>query len=317
MGTIQISVISPMHNEELSVDEFLKRTNDTLIQYGKTYEIIIVNDGSSDNTLSKLKQATSMYPNLKIIDLARNSGQCAAIYAGIQNSIGTHLIVMDSDLQNLPEDIPKLHAKALEGYDLVSGVRQGRTESLLLKKIPSKIANWMLRKVTGCPSKDMGGYKCLKGDIARTLKLKAGHHRLLPALIWNFGGNVADVDIDFPARQYGKSHYGFSRVLDVFFDIILFAFQKFFKSRPLYLFGRLSFVTFLASLTIFVWVLISKLFFQIDMGVRPPFFISLIGFLSSFIFLSMGFMLEFLNDIQNTVNNHYPYLIKNIYQKEK
>jgi glycosyltransferase involved in cell wall biosynthesis len=317
MKEIQISVISPMHNEELSVDEFLKRTNETLINYGKDFEIIIVNDGSCDNTLEKLKQALSKYENLKIIDLARNSGQWAAIYAGIQNSSGEYLIIMDSDLQNLPEDIPKLHTKALEGYDLVSGVRKGRTESLFFKKLPSKIANWMLRKVTGCPSKDMGGYKCIRGDMARNFHLKAGYHRLLPALAWNFGGNVADVDVQFPARKHGKSHYGFSRVFDVFFDIILFAFQRSFKSRPLYLFGRLSFFIFLISISLFVWVFIAKIFFQIDMGTRPPFFISLIGFLSSFIFLSMGFILEMLNDIQNTVHHYYPYLVKHIYQKEK
>ncbi len=207
--------------------------------------------------------------------------------------------------------------KALEGFSLVSGVRQGRTESLIFKKLPSKIANWMLRKATGCPSKDMGGYKCIDGDMARSFKLKAGYHRLFPALAWTAGGTVTDVNVQFPARKFGKSHYGFSRVFDVFFDIILFAFQRSFKSRPLYLFGRLSFALFTISSALFMWVLISKLMFQTDMATRPPFFMALIGFLSSFIFLSMGFMLEILKDIQNTVNNRYPYLIKTIYKKEK
>jgi glycosyltransferase involved in cell wall biosynthesis len=310
----EISIISPMHNEELNAEEFLKRTNQTMEKYGKTYELIIVNDGSTDKTLEILKKSLKTYPHLKVIDLVRNCGQWAAVYAGIQNSIGDYIIILDSDLQNLPEDIPKLHTKALEGFDLVSGVRKGRTESLLLKKIPSKAANWMLRKVTGCPSKDMGGYKCMKGSLARSLRLKAGYHRLFPALIWMYGGNVADIDVQFPPRKNGKSHYGFSRVFDVFFDIILFAFQRSFKSRPLYLFGRLSFLVFIVSLILFCWVLFSKFFFYTDMGTRPPFFISLIGFLSSFIFLSMGFMLEILNDVQNTVNQHYPYLIKGIYQ---
>lgn len=315
--TVGISVIAPMHNEELNAEEFVSRTNKTLIQYKATYEIIIVNDGSSDSTLKTLLQLTKTYKALTIIDLARNSGQWAAVYAGIQNSSGKHLIIMDSDLQNLPEDIPKLHKKALEGFDLVSGVRQGRTESLFLKKIPSRTANWMLRKVTGCPSKDMGGYKCINGDMARSFKLKAGYHRLFPALTWIAGGTVTDVNVQFPPRKYGKSHYGFSRVFDVFFDIILFGFQQSFKSRPLYLFGRLSFFLFSISLTLFVWVLASKFMFQMDMATRPPFFISLIGFLSSFIFLSMGFMLEILNDVQNTVNQRYPYLIKDIHTTKK
>lgn len=309
MDKKDLSIVSPMHNEELNVELFLSRTDKVLKEMSVEYEILIVNDGSTDNTPALLKEAVNKISNLRVVSLAKNSGQWAAIYAGMQLSKGEYVIVMDSDLQNPPEDIPRLYAKAGQGYDLVSGVRKKRSESLFLKRIPSKIANMLLRKTTGCPSKDMGGCKCIHGDVARKLHLRAGQHRFLPALVWNLGGTVADIDVQFPPRQHGKSHYGFSRAFDVFFDILLFWFEGSFKARPVYMFGRISILIFLISLFSFSWVVYQKIFMGIPLTQRPFFYVGLVGMLSSFVILSFGFVLEQLADVQKSVRDRYPFMI--------
>ena len=309
MESIKLSIISPMHNESKCVDEFMTRITNVMESMKITYEILIVNDGSTDDTEEKLKKFSKENPHIRILSLARNAGQWAATHAGIQQSTGHYIIVMDSDLQHLPEEIPLLFHKIEEGYELVSGKRVKRKESLFLRRIPSLIANYLLRTITQCPVKDMGGYKCIDGNLARKLHIRAGQHRFLPALIWLQGGRVAEVDISSPARFAGESHYGISRTVDVLFDIILFWLQYSFKSRPIYLFGRISLLIFLFSSIGFFWTLYQKIFLAIDMGTRPLFLIALVGVLSSFIFLAFGFVLELLSNVHIAVTDSKSYII--------
>jgi len=306
---IELSIITPMHNETLCIEEFVDRTFAVLSKNVQNFEIIIVNDGSTDDTEIKLKQLSKQIPELKGVSLSRNSGQCSALYAGIQHSSGKYVIVMDGDLQHKPEEIPLLFNKILEGYDLVSGTRQKRKESLILKRIPSLIANFLLRITTGCPIRDMGGFKCMRGDIARGLQLRPGQHRLFPALVYLKGGRVSEVDVSAPERFAGEGHYGISRSFDVLFDIVLLWFQSSFKSRPIYLFGRLSFLFFLFSSMMITFLLYEKFCFGIHMGTRPPFLISMILFLSSMGFMSMGFILEILTDALNSIMNIKHYVV--------
>src|SRR5690606_21541125 len=167
--------------EELCVREFFHRLYDALAAMGETFEIIIVDDGSTDHTPRLLQELRGVFPELRPLRLSRNCGQWAAVYAGLQLSRGEYVVVMDGDLQNLPEEIPLLISCIRKGYDLVSGMRVRRTESFLRRRLPSRIANWLLRATTGCAVRDMGGFKCLRGSIARSLRLRAGQHRLLPA----------------------------------------------------------------------------------------------------------------------------------------
>jgi glycosyltransferase involved in cell wall biosynthesis len=312
MNDIHISIISPMHNESKCVDEFMTRVINVMEGLLTPYEVIIINDGSTDDTEVKLRHFSKSNPNVKIISLARNAGQWAATHAGIQHSRGKYIVVMDSDLQHLPEEIPLLTNKIKKGYELVSGKRVKRKESLFLRRIPSLIANYLLRTITQCPVKDMGGYKCLDGAMARQLHIRAGQHRFLPALVWLRGGRVTEVDISSPPRFAGESHYGISRTFDVLFDIILFWLQYSFKSRPIYLFGRISLLMFFTSALGFFWTLYQKLFFAIDMGTRPLFLISLVGGLSSLIFLAFGFVLELLSNVHIAVTDSKSYIVQKI-----
>jgi len=313
---IEVSIVTPMHNEKECINEFYNRVTKALKFLKTTYEIVLVNDGSTDNTGDIIRSICSKDENVIGVFLSRNRGQCTAIYAGIQHSHGKYIVIMDGDLQHLPEEIPDLIYEIRKGYDFVSGSRRKRSESLLLRRIPSKIANFILRSITKCPVRDMGGFSCMKGEIARKLTLRAGQHRLLPALIFMMGGSVSEVPVSAPKRFAGKSHYGIARSVDVLFDIIMLWFQNSFKQRPLYLFGRISLFFFLISMGLLIWVFIEKVFFKISMGTRPPFLIGIFLMLFSFGFIAIGFILEILVNILDSVNDTKPYVVKEITKKQ-
>ncbi len=308
--SIAISVVTPVHNEEACVEEFVRRTTATLRALGKKYEIIVVSDGSTDRTEELLRGLVRLHPELRAVLLSRNTGQCNAIYAGIQESVGDCVVVMDGDLQHEPEEIPRLVELIDRGHALVSGSRSARAEGLITRRFPSAVANWMLRQVTGCPVRDMGGFKAVRGDIARGLRLRAGHHRLLPALVWMRGGSVAEVSVSSPPRFAGQSHYGVSRAVDVLFDILMLWFQSSFKSRPIYLFGRVGLLLLLLDIILTGWLLYDKLVLLEPLTSRPLFFVVIMLFLAALFTLASGFMLELLSDVLNTVGRVRPYLIR-------
>jgi len=307
---VAISTVTPMHDEEACVEEFVHRVDAALRDLGRPYEIIVVSDGSTDRTEALLETLSTSTSALRAICLSRNMGQCSAIDAGIQESRGDLVVVLDGDLQHLPEEIPLLVRKADEGFDLVSGSRGQRVESLVLRRIPSRIANWLLRSVSGCPVRDMGGFKCLRGDLARSLRLRAGQHRLLPALIWQRGGSVGEVIVSAPPRFAGRSHYGLSRSLDVLLDIVMLWFQNSFKSRPLYLFGRIALVLLAIDAIIMPVLLWQKFVHDVPMGTRPPFLIAIMVFLSALFVLSSGFVLELLSDALNATSGVRPWVVR-------
>ncbi len=312
MEQVAVSVVAPMHNEEQCAREFCTRVDKVLAGLGLGYEIIVVDDGSSDRTPRILEQLLAQLPRLRVATLSRNSGQTAALDAGISISRGDWVVVMDSDLQHLPEEIPLLLEKMEEGHDLVSGARRGRRESLWTRRLPSLLANALLRATTGCPSRDMGGFKCLRGELARKLNLRSGQHRLLPALVYLQGGSVAEVPISAPARLAGTSHYGLSRSIDVMCDILLLWFQASFKSRPVYLFGRVSLATFFFGAAIFAYMLVDKIFWGVHMVNRPPFFISLALMMGAIGFFAVGLVLEILSDTQSAITGRRSYTIRDI-----
>jgi glycosyltransferase involved in cell wall biosynthesis len=299
-----------VHNEEACVGEFVRRTSAALRQLGRSYEIVVVSDGSTDRTEDLLRRLVWSHPELRAVLLSRNTGQCNAIYAGIQESVGDCVVVMDGDLQHEPEEIHRLIELIDRGHALVSGSRSARAEGLMTRRIPSAVANWMLRRVTGCPVRDMGGFKALRGDIARDLRLRSGHHRLLPALVWMRGGSVAEISVSSPPRFAGQSHYGVSRAVDVLFDILMLWFQSSFKSRPIYLFGRVGLMLLLLDIVLAGWLLYDKLVLLEPLTSRPLFFVVIMLFLAALFTLASGFMLEMLSDALNTVGRVRPYLVR-------
>jgi glycosyltransferase involved in cell wall biosynthesis len=299
-----------MHNEEACVEEFVRRTDAALGAMGRSYEIIVVSDGSTDRTEELVRKLRDRHPLLRGVFLARNGGQCTALYAGIQESRGDVVVVMDGDLQHLPEEIHLLVERMDDGTALVSGSRTGRTESLVLRRLPSRLANAMLRRVSGCPIRDMGGFKAIRGDVARALRLRPGHHRLLPALVWMRGGSVAEVFVSAPPRFAGQSHYGLGRSMDVLFDVVMLWFQGATRSRPMYLFGRVGLAVFALDALAGAWLLWEKLYRGEPLTERPMFFVVVMLFLAALFMLAMGFVLELLSDAVNGIGNGRPYVIR-------
>ena len=305
-----ISVVTPMHNEEACVEEFVRRTDAALGAMGRSYEIIVVSDGSTDRTEEIVRTLRERHPSLRGVFLARNGGQCTALYAGIQESRGDVVVVMDGDLQHLPEEIHLLVERMDDGTALVSGSRTGRTESLVLRRLPSRLANAMLRRVSGCPIRDMGGFKAIRGDVARALRLRPGHHRLLPALVWMRGGSVAEVFVSAPPRFAGQSHYGLGRSMDVLFDVVMLWFQGATRSRPMYLFGRVGLAVLALDALAGAWLLWEKLYRGEPLTERPMFFVVVMLFLAALFMLAMGFVLELLSDAVNGIGNGRPYVVR-------
>ena len=307
---VEISVVSPMRNEELCAREFVRRVDMVLDVLGRSAEIVVVSDGSTDQTEPILRELSAQYPRLRCVFLSRNVGQANALAAGIQRSRGDYVVVMDADLQNLPEDIPTMVAEMDKGYALVSASREGRPESKFIRLLPSTIANWLLRRVSGCSIRDMGGFKCLRGDIARSLRLRPGQHRLLPALVHLRGGRTGEIFVKAGPRFAGTSHYGIGRSFDVFFDILMLWFQASYKSRPLYLFGRVGLLLFAYDLIIMPWLLFEKFAYDTPMGTRPPFLVAILFSLAALFMFIAGFILELLSDTLNTVGNVDPFIVR-------
>jgi glycosyltransferase involved in cell wall biosynthesis len=305
-----ISIVTPFYNEEQCVAEYYNRVTAAMRESGREYEIIAVSDGSTDKTNDILRDMIQRDRSLRFIRLSRNTGQWAAISAGLSASRGDYVVVMDGDLQHSPEEIHLLIEKMDEGYDLVSGSRTNRTESLLSRRLPSLIANVLLRRVTGCPIRDMGGFKCLRGDIARNLRLRAGQHRLLPALVYVQGGRVGEVYVSAPPRFAGRSKYNLRRSVDTFLDIVMLWFQTSLGFRPMHALGRVGIVFLGLALLSLTWTLLGKFVYETPLLSRPAFFVGLISIVLSFLLFFSAFVLDFMSDIWNREANRLPYIVR-------
>ncbi len=310
---VKVSVVAPMHNEEENVEEFFRRVRDTLTSMKLEYEIILVDDGSTDGTREALRRIVQNDPRTKVVLLTRNFGQCPALYAGLQESVGEWVVVMDSDLQHRPEEIPLLVGKAMEGgYDIVSGRREGRQESLLTRRIPSWIANCAIRWATGCPAHDMGGFKCIRGNVARELRLFPGQHRFLPALVYLQGGSIAEAPISAPPRLRGRSHYKLGRTLDVLLDIMSLRFQAAYQTRPLRFLGRVGLFLMGAGGVVIVWLIVDKIVHGEPMGSRPPLPLAVLSILLGVLCLVLGFVAEMVAKIHYEVHSAKPYRVAEV-----
>jgi len=243
---MKVSVVTPVYNEEENVSPFLTELFEVLINLGREYEVIAVDDGSSDDSLNKLKMFASREKNLKVIALQGNFGQTAAISAGIARATGEVIIPIDSDLENDPRDIPKLLAKINDGFDVVSGWREGRwRDSPLSRRLPSRIANWFISHMTGVPLHDYGcTLKAYRAHILKNVLLYGEMHRFIPALAKQHGAKIAEMPVNHRPRQAGQSHYGFSRTYKVLLDLLVIKFLNRYMSKPIHFFGGVGFVSF-------------------------------------------------------------------------
>lgn len=231
----------PFFNEEENAGRLVDRLLPVLSEIGGRYEIIAVDDGSVDETVSKLREKKQDVPELKIVKLRRNFGQTQAMQAGIDQAAGEIIVTMDGDLQNDPSDIPLFIQKITEGYDIVCGWRHKRKDKLISRKIPSKIANWIIGKITGVPIKDNGcSLKAYRAEVIRAVSLYSDMHRFIPAMASMAGTKVTEIKVKHHARQFGVSKYGISRTYKVIVDLMSIKMILSFSSHPLRLFAYLA-----------------------------------------------------------------------------
>jgi len=236
-----ISVVIPVHNEERSLLPLYDRLTVTLESLQRPYEILFVDDASTDRSFELLSNLVETDARLKVIRLRRNFGQTAALSAGFHEAKGEIVIAMDGDLQHAPEDIPALLAKIDEGYDIASGWRKDRVDNAITRKIPSRIANWLMARASGLELRDFGTtFKAYRAEILKDVNLYGELHRFIPALASFYGARVVEVPIRNVPRASGESHYGLSRTFRVLFDILTIRFLLRYFTRPMHFFGTLG-----------------------------------------------------------------------------
>jgi glycosyltransferase involved in cell wall biosynthesis len=256
-----ISIVIPIHNEEPAILPLYDRLTTVLEAMNKPYEILFVDDASTDRSFELLANLVETDGRLKVIRLRRNFGQTAALSAGFDEAQGDVVISMDGDLQHDPEDIPALLEKVEEGYDIASGWRKNRLDNAITRKIPSRIANWLMAQASGVNLRDFGTtFKAYRAEILKDVNLYGELHRFIPALASFYGARVAEVPIRNSPRMSGGSHYGLGRTFRVLFDIITIKFLLKYFTRPMHFFGQLGIAGVGLGGAILTYLLFFKLF---------------------------------------------------------
>lgn len=284
-----LSVVLTVLNEKDNIEPLLKEIRYAL--EGLNYEVVFVDDGSSDGTQKEILRCADARVNL--VELRRNYGQSTAMTAGIEYSTGRYIALLDGDLQNDPSDIPMMLEKMLdEDWDVVAGNRKDRKDGMFLRKIPSKIANALIRRMTGVYIKDYGcTLKVFKREIAEDLGLYGELHRFIPVLAKLQGANITQVDVKHHARQFGKSKYGLNRTFKVMADLITMVFFRKYIQKPMHLFGTMGFISFGLGLIINLYLLLLKILGQ-DIWGKPLLILGLIFLLGGIQLITIGILAE-------------------------
>jgi glycosyltransferase involved in cell wall biosynthesis len=260
-----LSIVVPIHNEEPAILPLYDRLTAVLETVQKPYEIIFVDDASTDRSFDLLANLVETDQRLKVIRLRRNFGQTAALSAGFDEAQGQVIISLDGDLQHDPDDIPALLRKIDEGYDIASGWRKERLDNAVTRRIPSKIANWLMAKASGVNLRDFGTtFKAYRAEVLKDINLYGELHRFIPALASFYGARVAEVPIRNSPRASGASHYGLGRTFRVMFDILTVRFLLKYFTRPMHFFGTLGLGGLGSGGAIMMYLLIYKLFWGRD-----------------------------------------------------
>ncbi len=254
------SVVVPMHNEEAYVEPLYVELVAVMDALGEPYELIFVDDGSTDRTLDLLSEVAENDPRVRAVRLKKNFGQTAALTTGFDQASGDIIIAMDADLRSNPAEIPILLDKLAEGYDLVSGWRCDRRHEGILRTWPSAVANRILARLSGVHLRDFGGtFKAYRREIVRDLHLYGEQHRFIPVFASWLGASIAEVPVSDSPRKFGKSHYGLGRTVRVFFDLITIKFLRHYRMRPLHLFGPAGLASISAGTGLLIYSLVQRL----------------------------------------------------------
>ena len=308
----KLSVVISVYNEEENVRPLMAQLSSAL--KGLVCEIIFVDDGSTDGTLATLRSLENT--QLKVIELRKNYGQSLALMAGIDHAEGEFIATMDGDLQNDPADLPAMLALAEDGgWDLVAGIRANRQDDFLLRKIPSLVANWIIRKTSGLKMKDYGcSLKVFKSEIAKDLGLYGELHRFIPVLAQLEGAKITQVEVRHHARQFGQSKYGLGRTLKVISDLLLMLFFKRYLQRPMHLFGNLGVGLFFIGAVINLYLGVLKLMGN-DIWGKPLLILGLMLVIGGLQLITVGIVVEIQMRTYFESQQKKPYKVRRVFTK--
>ena len=290
---MDLSVVVPIYNEEENIPILHARITEALVAAGLDYELILVDDGSTDNSYRALKGLAAQDPRVKVVRFRRNFGQTAAMTAGFDLASGRVVVPMDGDLQNDPLDIPLLLARIDEGYDVVSGWRKYRKDTFINRKLPSIIANGLISRMTGVHLHDYGcTLKAYRREVLEDVNLYGEMHRFVPALASQVGGKVTELPVRHHERLHGKSKYGISRTMKVVLDLMTVKFLLSYSTKPIQLFGRWGIYTLCAGVLSGALTLYMKLFEQISMNRNPLLILTAFLLFMGIQFIVLGLLAE-------------------------
>ena len=306
-----LSIVIPVYNEQDNVFPLHERVSAALEQIGQEYEVIIVNDGSSDQTEANLKLIAARDSHFKVINFRRNYGQTAAVMAGIDFATGDIIVGLDGDLQNDPADIPKLLAKLDEGYDVVSGWRVDRKDAAIKRNLPSRMANWLISTISGIHLHDYGcSLKAYKKDVVKGVKLYGEMHRFIPIYASWQGGKVAEIPVTHHPRMHGTSKYGLERVAKVLLDLMVVKFLASYANKPIYVFGGFGLISIAFSFAAGLLALYLK-FFEGRAFVSTPLpLLVALAFITGVMSILMGLIAEIIMRTYYESQGKQVYLVK-------
>lgn len=311
----KISVVVTVYNEEENIQPLIDQISDALETF--EYEIVYVDDGSTDNTLATLKSIK--HDRLKVVEFRKNYGQSLALMAGIDHATGEFIATMDGDLQNDPSDIPSMLKMAEEGgYDMVAGNRANRKDGMVLRKLPSAIANYIIRRSSGVHLKDYGcALKVFRAELAKELGLYGELHRFIPVLAHLEGAKITQVDVKHHARKFGTSKYGLNRTFKVVSDLLLMLFFKKYMQKPMHLFGNTGVFVFFIGVLINFYLAVLKIGFGQDIWGKPLLILGLMLIIGGIQLITVGIIIEIQMRTYFEAQSKRPYKVRNIYKGER
>jgi glycosyltransferase involved in cell wall biosynthesis len=311
--TIALSAVIPVFNEVDNLGPLHTELTEALAAFGRPYEIVYVDDGSTDGSFPILRTLQEQDPHVVVVRFARNFGQTAALAAGFDHASGAVVVTLDADRQNVPADIPALVGKLDEGYDLAVGWRHARRDPWLSRKLPSVVANALIGWITGVRLHDYGcTLKAMRRDLVRGLRLYGEMHRFIPALASDLGARIVEVPVDHRPRVAGRSKYGLSRIIRVVLDLITVKFLSSYSTRPIQVFGVIGLVSSFVGLVLTGVLGIERLFFGMPLANRPVLWLGILLTLMGMQFVTMGLLGELLVRTYHEAQNKPVYLISEV-----
>jgi len=312
-----LSLVIPVFNEQESLDQLYKEITVSCEKLNKSYEVIFIDDGSTDDSLNVLIRLQKRDPRICVIRLRKNFGQTAALSAGFDHSCGDIIITLDADLQNDPEDFGMLIDKMEEGYDLVSGWRKKRKDKLFTRRLPSMMANWIISVITRVKLHDYGcTLKAFRREVVKNINLYGEMHRFIPAIASNIGITIAEVEVNHRPRRHGKSKYSLMRFTKVVLDLLTVKFMLSYATRPLQIFGIFGLISGMAGGVIGAILSYQRLVLKQGIADRPLLLLAVLLMVVGFQFITLGLLAEILVRAYHESIGKRIYYIRDIYESD-